>query len=316
MVNILDCLGIQELLTMMQTSHAMLGFAKETRTWKDWTTFTLSYQNCNNVLMFPSRLLYAYHMYEKYENFKSTKKILQYILANAKWKNPRVPPSWPNSERQFTLAHQSAALGHVDICKQIMKSLKYPKDGRRSSRHRWDPRDKWGRTPLHIAAENLEEEVCSMLMFHARRQRWDLPRDYKGDNPLHLMARNTSCPIEKALRIVDILTRLASNSDDWYWIKNYAGESCVDVARKELRKYLKKHGLSSSYWIYGETCYFYDSGGRIQGDLDISWNVEIPDPLKEQIKRRVQMVKILETASEHYAYQHGYFEFRNGPEQD
>ena len=76
MVNILDCLGIQELLTMMQTSHAMLGFAKETRTWKDWTTFTLSYQNCNNVLMFPSRLLYAYHMYEKYENFKSTKKIL------------------------------------------------------------------------------------------------------------------------------------------------------------------------------------------------------------------------------------------------
>jgi len=76
MVNILDCLGIQELLTMMQTSHAMLGFAKETRTWKDWTTFTLSYQNCNKFLMFPSRLLYAYHMYEKYENFKSTKKIL------------------------------------------------------------------------------------------------------------------------------------------------------------------------------------------------------------------------------------------------
>ena len=130
------------------------------------------------------------------------------------------------------------------------------------------------------------------------------------------MARNTSCPIEKALRIVDIVTRLASNSDDWYWIKNYAGESCVDVARKELGELLVEHGLNSSYWTYGDSCYFYDSGGWIQGDLDISWNVEIPDPLKEQIKRRVQMVKILETASEHYAYQRGYFEFRNGPEQD
>ena len=145
-----------------------------------------------------------------------------------------------------------------------------------------------------------------------------LPSDYNGDNPLHLIARNTSCPIEKALRIVDILTRLTPISDDSrYWVHNYYHESCVDVARKKLRGYLEEHGLNSSYWTYGdrwkwyqsygESCYFYDSG-RIQGDLDISWNVEIPDPLKEQIKRRVQMVKILEIVSEHYANQRGYFE--------
>ena len=42
--------------------------------------------------------------------------------------------------------------------------------------------------------------------------------------------------------------------------------------------------------------------------LDISWNVEIPGPLKDQVKRRVQMVKILEIVSEHYANQRGYFE--------
>ena len=285
---ILEYHGIQELSTIMQTSHLMLSFVIETKTWKDWTAFRTSYQNCNKD-MFPSRLVFAF---SECGNLKSKRKILEHILKHDEKKNPHVPQSWPDFYDHPTLLHQSAALGYADVCELIMRNLKY-QCSLNSFKERENPINARGENPIHIATKNLQEAVCLVLI---RLLEVKLPTNFHGDSPLHLVARESNQGA-KALSIAKTFIKYTSSEKCVFCPQNNDRETCVDVANKQLKRCLEENGLSDLDFQTNVDGLSYEDG-RFEGDIDISWNREIPERQKDLVTHHVQMVKILEIASE------------------
>ena len=74
----------------------------------------------------------------------------------------------------FTALHFAAEQGHFDVCEYLIKYL----DGEDKN-----PKDKYGRTPMHLAAYFGELEIVKCIMDKLEDKN---PKNLDGQTPMHL----------------------------------------------------------------------------------------------------------------------------------
>ena len=103
--------------------------------------------------------------------------VVMCILQNIDDKNPRLYNSRIKNHEDMTILHWAAKYGQKSIIEYVCRFV----DER-------NPHDRWGTTPLHLAAESGYCDIVQFLMQF--RSTESLPKSYGVNTPLDMAARS------------------------------------------------------------------------------------------------------------------------------
>ena len=171
--------------------------------------------------------------------------ICQFIIADLNDKNPKnkdgVTPVTPLylaancfgyfDNRGDTPLHLAASMGHLNICKLIIKGVQVK-----------NPENNDGDTPLHLAAEHGHLDICKLIIKDIEDKN---PGNNYGDTPLHFAASKGHWNVCKFI-IKDMQDKNPGNLDGDTPLHVAAGKGHLDICKLIIANVQNKNPRDNS----------------------------------------------------------------------